>query len=248
MNNVFYTSFYSVSEEDFIFPESCEHESVECIVKYTGKGGDVVIPEKIGGAAVFAIMDGAFDGRDDINSITVPDCVKYIGDKAFDGCTGLTVLLLPKQFYDKFGVAGSKVIKPVVQTRQISSFTFGSPYRYNRIKGEITKYNGSESEVTVPSVIDEAKIYKIGEKAFFNCMSIVKLYISNGMNIIGSDAFCNCRNLTAVSIPETIKTIRANAFRSCTSLKLVLIPRSVKEIIASQLEEACIPPSTVRYY
>ena len=61
------------------------------ILSYTGSGGDVTIPEQIGGLPVTEIGDGAF--RDSaVTSVTLPLTVEEIGWFAFAGCSQLTAL------------------------------------------------------------------------------------------------------------------------------------------------------------
>ena len=52
--------------------------------KYTGPGGDVVIPE-----GVTSIGGRAFEGCWSLTSVTIPAGVKSIGDRAFSNCWGL---------------------------------------------------------------------------------------------------------------------------------------------------------------
>lgn len=57
-----------------------------CIVKYSGTGGDVVIPATIAGEQVVEIGDYAFSHFDNIISLVVPDGVEKIGEGAFFDC------------------------------------------------------------------------------------------------------------------------------------------------------------------
>lgn len=56
------------------------------LVKYTGEGGDVKIPN-----SVTSIYNCAFVGCSSLTSITLSDSVKSIGACAFDGCYELTI-------------------------------------------------------------------------------------------------------------------------------------------------------------
>lgn len=59
------------------------------LVKYTGKGGDVVIP-----SGVTNIGYNAFYGCTSLTSVVIPDGVTVIGCCAFDGCTRLTSVII----------------------------------------------------------------------------------------------------------------------------------------------------------
>ena len=58
--------------------------------KYTGPGGDVVIPE-----GVIAIGNSAFSDCKSLTSVTIPDGVREINSYAFSGCTSLAGVTIP---------------------------------------------------------------------------------------------------------------------------------------------------------
>ena len=60
------------------------------LVKYKGKGGDVVIPE-----GVTRIGYKAFYERKSLTSVTIPDSVMYIGETVFASCKSLTSVTIP---------------------------------------------------------------------------------------------------------------------------------------------------------
>ena len=61
------------------------------LVKYTGAGGDVVVP-----ADVTAIGDRAFYDCGSLKSVTLPAGLTEIGEKAFYGCGALTSVTVPE--------------------------------------------------------------------------------------------------------------------------------------------------------
>jgi hypothetical protein len=65
------------------------------ITKYTGQGGDVVIPATIGGKSVTSIGEFAFSDCVSLVSVTIPDSITSIGEFAFSDCAGLASVTIP---------------------------------------------------------------------------------------------------------------------------------------------------------
>ena len=106
----------------------------------------------------------------------------------------------------------------------------------------ITKYKGSDAEVTIPSEIDGKTVTSIGEEtimyiggdyAFSCCESLTSVTIPDSVTSICSYAFWDCKSLTSVTIPDSVTSIGANVFCGCESLTSVTIPDSVTSIGAN---------------
>ena len=93
----------------------------------------------------------------------------------------------------------------------------------------ITKYNGSATNVTIPSTIYGNKVCKVGYDSFKDNNNIRYVTIPNYVKDIDSGAFKGCHSLNSVTFPSGLKTIGYGAF-SNTNLKKVTIPNSVTEI------------------
>lgn len=114
----------------------------------------------------------------------------------------------------------------------------------------ITSYNGSDSDVVIPSTLGGKPVKAIHHmiwgditsvtlpdtvtaihtNAFANYQNLTRIEFSTGLETIGYGAFMGCRALESVELPDGLKTISSQAFRFCRSLKSVTIPDSVEEI------------------
>ena len=95
----------------------------------------------------------------------------------------------------------------------------------------ITKYNGSASDLTIPSEIQGHKVSEIGSWAFFeNCTSLTSVTIPDSVTSIGGSAFYRCTNLTSITIPSSVTSIGRLTFYNCTSLTSITIPDGVTSI------------------
>ena len=66
----------------------------------------------------------------------------------------------------------------------------------------ITKYTGSDANVTIPETIDGKKVTRIGFQAFNSCSSMVQITIPDGVTSIEHGAFAGCTSLEEVTIPK----------------------------------------------
>lgn len=89
------------------------------------------------------------------------------------------------------------------------------------VDGVLTKYNGTDSVVTVPHYLDEASNYgeitTIGEGAFKDCYGLVEVTLDSAITAILDSAFENCVDLVKVNAPG-VTTIGDKAFSGCTVL------------------------------
>ena len=125
------------SVKDFVI----ENDVLE---KYTGPGGDVVIPEGVTTIwccaffdcsslesvtipeSVTSIWDYAFSGCSSLVDITIPQSVTFISDSAFCGCKGLAdekgMVILRSILFDYFGSDTNAVIPEGVTTIEAGAF------------------------------------------------------------------------------------------------------------------------------
>ena len=114
-----------------------------------------------------------------------------------------------------------------------AAFAAEGDYTYSVLSdgtAKITKYNGTESNVTVPGELGGKTVSEIGEKAFQDNDEIESVTIPDGIKTIGTSAFADCDMLEGIEFSSTVETIGKEAFRNCRGLQTVDIPSTVKTI------------------
>ena len=111
------------------------------LVKYKGKGGDVVIP-----AGIVEIGKTAFSENQSITSVVIPAGCKIIGSYAFSGCLNLAKVDLPasltKVGYDAFSYCRVKSVFARGRSTKEAKSLLRNAYVINSdaIKGERKSY------------------------------------------------------------------------------------------------------------
>ena len=89
----------------------------------------------------------------------------------------------------------------------------------------LIQYKGQEKEITVPN-----RIKIIGDRAFWNAVSLKQVELPDSVEIIGESAFAGCINLRKIKISLNLKVIGHYAFEECESLNNIKLPSSVEYI------------------
>lgn len=99
-------------------------------------------------------------------------------------------------------------------------------------KGVLTKYNGEDSIVAIPSNVTE-----IGVNAFRSNQKVTEVILHKNIKKINKRAFYNCKRLGIIKLPEGLQTIGEEAFYHCIGLKGIEFPKSIKSIGDSAFEK-----------
>ncbi len=76
----------------------------------------------------------------------------------------------------------------------------------------ITKYNGNETDIVIPSKIENIEVTKIGDSTFTLVKKAVNISIPKTVKIIGHCAFAGCSNLESITISESVIEMGQNIF------------------------------------
>lgn len=97
--------------------------------------------------------------------------------------------------------------------------------------GEVT-----DTELVIPQEHDGLPVIGIADQAFYNCRTLTRVELSEGMQTIGDLAFKDCASLADVVFPSTLKSIGASAFEDCVKLTSLLLPDGLEKIGQSAFE------------
>ena len=166
--------------------------------------GDVVIPESVTfkgtSYSVTSIGERAFDGCYGLTSVTIPNSVTSIGQSAFLHCSGLT----------------SVHISDIEAWCKIEfGDTDANPL-----------YNANHlylNEEEVKDLVIPNSVTSIGFAAFYGCSGLTSVTIPNSVTSIETFAFYGCSGLTSVTIPNSVTRIYADAFWCCSGLTSIVV-------------------------
>lgn len=118
---------------------------------------------------------------------------------------------------------------------------------------KITGYNGIETDVVIPDIIDGRTVVEISSGAFASHSGIRSVKISSNVLRVMKDAFSNCTSLESVVIPASVSSIGDSAFAGCIALKDITISSASTAIGyyafegCTSLKEVTIPSTRIGY-
>ena len=221
------------------------------ITKFLGPVGsanpnfyDIKIPSELGGHPVTGLGEYSFaanpyDGHQGnplcskIHSVTIPQSVTSIGDRAFDGCSALTTLSLG----EKIKTIGNCAFENCTSLTGVTI-----PQSVTSIGSEAFRFCNNMKSLTINGAIEV-----MGAYAFAGCISLETISLGENIKTIGYHAFDSCIsiNLTNVTIPENVTTIRPGTFSFCKHLEYIMLPAGLTSFQDSL--KGC-PAECVIYY
>ena len=136
--------------------------------------------------------------------------------------------------------------------KQYENFTYEIQEKAVTITGVS---NTSVSDITVPKMINNCPVRKIGFRAFAgsnsmeSCAKMQSIELPYGLTDILDGAFASCSSLEKLVIPPGVKNIGNSAFYNCTNLKEAVIPDTVSFISETAFENCLkLEGLTIAYY
>jgi hypothetical protein len=191
---------------------------------------------------VKTIDNNAFQGCENLTSVTIPDGVTTIGESAFASCPKLSAISVSPEntnFSSEDGVLydkGQFVLHTYPAGKKDITFTI--PSSVTTIGGYAFQGCDSLATLTISGAVTT-----IGGGAFAACPNLSEIHVSqantsyvsdNGVLYDKSQLFLHTypagRNATKFAIPASVTTINESAFQGCTELVMLTIPNSVTTI------------------
>lgn len=207
-----------------------------------GKSGDYTVPDSVTGLGqtafagcrgltgvtlppeLTAIDSGAFYNCCQLKSVVLPQGLTSIGTEAFAQCGELEHINIPASVTEM----GDRVLEDCVMLKTAGPIGGGYHIEFGWTKAipaqAFDTATGLES-VTLPQTLT-----KIGDYAFYACVSLAELQIPGRVKTIGKLAFCQCRSLRSLALPDSVESIGESICGSCSALESVTLPKKITEI------------------
>lgn len=168
------------------------------LLKYTGAGGDLIIPE-----GVTEIDSFVFENCATIDKLILPNNLTIIGEQAFTHSNIKTAYIPNIEEMGSGAFEGCEQLNEVIMGDSIEKIA------------DVAFMNC----ISLSKIIFPKKLKTIEDGAFLNCKAIERLELPITVTSIGKQAFDNCSLLEFVSLPDKITTIGSGAFARCHHLK-----------------------------
>ena len=236
-----YASIYG-DGDDIFFDDTVNFVIVDGVLKkYNGVQKFVVIPD-----TVIEIGPSAFEGND-LWSVSIPDSVVGIDDKAFYNCASLmginvpdTVEYIGKSAFEKCGCLATALLPENTSFDTIQKNTFSECVGLNNINipSQVTDienyaFNGCSTLYSV-SLPEELSELNVG--VFNNCKVLPEITLPANLSYAEGSWWCEkgpfagCDELRTVNFADGFFRVHSALFQDCSGLEEITLPETLLEI------------------
>ena len=186
---------------------------------YTKPTGDLTIPAAVTyngrNYSVTQIDNWTFDGCDGLTSLIIPSSVESLGSYSFYMCGGLASVSIPNTLTSIGTKAFANCGLTSVTIPNSVSAIGESAFIYCR---NLTQVNWNAVNVTdYPEYIS----YGHDNPPFKDCYNLSTVIFGDSVQTIPNSAFRNLQDLTSVTIGKSVSSVGEYAFANCSGLTMV---------------------------
>ncbi len=186
--------------------------------------------------------EGVFEGATNFSSLTIPNGIKAVGDRAFAGCQMQSV------FIDN----GTSIIGNYAfnNCNQLSSLTLTEPSLLREIGDRAFEGCTYLTNLKIPD-----QVQKLGNYCFKDCtnLSAINIYGLNNdgntsLTTIGNGLFYNCRALDQVVFPDRVSNMAEVEYTcyNCQAMTSLGLPKEASGVFKANNVKGCQQLQTVR--
>lgn len=200
-------------------------DSLEGVVllRYIGKGQEIILPAEIEGFPVQRIESRAFH-RTNVKTVVIPDSVVSMGREAFAQCSNLE----------------SVKLSPSMRVISAEAFTGCSklenvliPAAMESIASRAFKYSGIRSIALPPHMVFRSYVDGTpipSPEVFESCSKLEHVVLPETMTVLPEKTFADCSSLSQVELPPNLEVIQRGAFTNCKELQQLSLPKTLHTI------------------
>ena len=207
--------------------------------KYTGKGGDVIIPE-----GVKELSYSVFASLSNITSIRLPRSLKKFGWMKYKDDSCLSNIYVDENNPNFLSIDGNLYSK---DGKTLLRYGYGKEDAKFMMPIGVTEIAGKafESCNNLKQVVFADTVERVGEYAFLSCPKLQKVQLSSALTKIGIGAFKFCEKLKEIELPNTLEVLGGAAFCGCSALTEISVPNGIT-VLSGDVFAACSRLSVVR--
>lgn len=223
--------FIKTNLNDFEFTLKDGTYSVKAGENFNGE--NIILPENYRGVPVTEIESGAFYNTKQLKSVIIPNSVKTLDKRCFEGCSNLSAVYLGegvekiyeyafKNCEELSRIVIGKNIETIFDTaflncEKLEFVNINNIVKWCNVLLNAQPFNVQVEKYTGSPFAYGADLYQYGKKVENFVLPSEPLYVGNSI-------FENCTSIKTLTVPS-ISAIGGNSFRGCTSLTDVKIER-----------------------
>ncbi len=206
-NQPFNTIYYTTTGGSLISVNSNSFGGNVQILSHTYLDGE---GEIVFSGNILAINYNAFYDQSSLLTVSLPESVCGIGERAFKNCWNLKEINIPENVKS----IGEEAF---INCNSLKSITVPYDCELGR---KVFAFSGLE-HFSFP------EMEYIPYSTFLNCTKLKSVQLPEGLKTIGESAFKGCTMLQSVSIPSSLTDVYVDAFKDCKSLENLSFGREV---------------------